>query len=80
VQLNRSEQGDWAGTVNGRWQVHSAAAEVFEDIDEGRMVLVQSARIHAANARGKAVERCVVLASDGHGRYRLWQLARLPTD
>ena len=80
VQLNRTEQGDWAGAANGRWQVHSAAAEVFEDIDEGRMVLVQSARVHAANARGKAVERCVVLASDGHGRYRLWHIARLTTN
>jgi hypothetical protein len=80
VQLNRTEQGDWAGAANGRWQVHSAASEVFEDIDEGRMVLVQSARVHAANARGKAVERCVVLANDGHGRYRLWHIARLPTN
>jgi hypothetical protein len=80
VQLNRTEQGDWAGAANGRWQVHSAASEVFEDIDEGRMVLVQSARVHAANARGKAVERCVVLASDGHGRYRLWHIARLTTN
>jgi hypothetical protein len=80
VQLNRSEQGDWAGTANGRWQIQSAASEVFEDVDEGRMVLVQSARVHAANARGKAVERCVVLAGDGHGRYRLWHIARLPTN
>jgi hypothetical protein len=80
VQLNRSEQGDWAGAANGRWQIHSAASEVFEDVDEGRMVLVQSARVHAANARGKAVERCVVLAGDGHGCYRLWHIARLPTN
>jgi hypothetical protein len=80
VQLNRTEQGDWAGAANGRWQVYSAASEVFEDIDDGRRVLVQSARVHAANARGKSVERCVVLANDGHGRYRLWHIARLPTN
>jgi hypothetical protein len=77
VQLSRSEQGDWIGIANGRWQIRSAMSEVFEDIDAGRMVLVQSARVHAANARGKSVDRCVVLANDGHGRYRLWQIVRV---
>jgi hypothetical protein len=76
VQLGRSKQGDWTGIANERWQIHSAASEVFEDIDAGRMVLVQSARIQAANARGKSLDRCLVLANDGHGRYRLWQIAR----
>jgi hypothetical protein len=79
VQLSRSEQGDWFGAANGRWQIHSAASQVFEDIDAGRMELVQSARVHAANARGKSIERCVVLAGDGRGRYRLWQIARVPS-
>ena len=78
VQLSRSPQGDWWGAANGRWLVHSAASEVYEALEEGRMVLVQSARIHAANLREKAVDRCVVLASDGQGRYRLWQITRLP--
>ena len=77
VQLSRSEQGDWTGTANGRWRIHSAAAEVFEDMEAGRMVLVQSARVHAANARGGSMDRCVVLAGDGHGRYRLWQIVRV---
>ena len=77
VQLSRSERGDWTGTANGRWQIHSAAAEVFADIEAGRMVLVQSARVHAANARGGPMNRCVVLAGDGHGRYRLWQIVRV---
>ena len=77
VQLSRSKQGDWTGTANGRWQIHSAAAEVFEDIEAGRMVLVQSARVHAANARVGSTDRCVVLADDGHGRYRLWQIVRV---
>ena len=77
VQLSRSERGDWTGTANGRWQIHSAAAEVFADIEAGRMVLVQSARVHAANARGGPMDRCVVLAGDGHGRYRLWQIVRV---
>jgi hypothetical protein len=77
VRLSRTERGDWAGSANGRWQIYSAAAEVFEDVDAGRMVLVQSARVHAANARGKSVDHCVVLANDGHGCYRLWQITRV---
>jgi hypothetical protein len=80
VRLSRSKQGDWTGTANGRWQIHSAAAEVFEDIEAGRVVLVQSARVHAANARVGSTDRCVVLADDGHGRYRLWQIVRVTVD
>jgi len=78
VQLSRSAQGDWLGAANGRWHIHSAASEVYEALEEGRMVLVQSARIHAANAREKSADRCVVLAGDGRGRYRLWQITRMP--
>jgi hypothetical protein len=78
VQLSCSSQGDWSGAANGRWLVHSAASEVFEALEEGRTVLVQSARIHAANAREKSLDRCVVLAGDGRGRYRVWQITRIP--
>jgi signal recognition particle receptor subunit beta len=78
IELRRSAQGDWSGAANGRWRIHSAASEVYEALEEGRTVLVQSARIHAANAREKSVNRCVVLASDGRGRYRLWQVTRVP--
>lgn len=79
VQLSRSEQGDWTGEANGRWRIYSAATEVFEDINAGRMVLVQSARLHSAEPRGKAVDRCVVLAGDGRGHYRLWHVTRTAT-
>src|SRR5579864_1292321 len=34
-------------------------------------------RIHAANAREKSADRCVVLAGDGRGRYRLWKITRI---
>ncbi|MFL6604408.1 MAG: GTP-binding protein [Steroidobacteraceae bacterium] len=78
VELSRSPQGDWSGAANGRWQLHSAASDVYEALEEGRTVLIQSARIHATYAREKSVNRCVVLASDGRGRYRLWQITRVP--
>lgn len=77
VDLSRSGQGDWSGSANGRWHIHSAASEVYEALEDGRMVLVQAARAHAANAREKSADRCVVLAGDGRGRYRLWQITRI---
>jgi len=77
IQLRRSAQGDWSGAVNGRWRIQSAASEVYEALEEGRTVLVQSARVHAASTGERSADRCVVLAGDGHGRYRLWQIARI---
>jgi hypothetical protein len=77
IQLARSPEGAWMGSVNGRWQIHSRAEAVYEDLEQGRSVLIQSARAHAAKARGRSLERCVVLAIDGHGKYRLWQIVRI---
>jgi signal recognition particle receptor subunit beta len=76
IQLSCSEQGDWSGVSDG-WQIYSAAAEVFDDVNAGRMVLVEVARSHAAGDRGRSLDRCVALAGDGNGRYRLWQITRL---
>ena len=77
VQLSRSALGDWSGTVNGRWRIHSPAQAVFRELEHGRTALVQSARIHAARAGGRPVDRCVVLAADGRGKFRVWQIARI---
>jgi hypothetical protein len=75
IQLSCSEQGDWSGIAQERWKIYSAAAEVFDDLNAGRMVLVEAARSHASSDRSQ--ERCVALASDGQGRWRLWQITRL---
>jgi len=77
IQLTRSPEGAWTGFVNGRWQIHSRADAVYEDLEEGRSVLIQSARALAAKTRGRSLERCVVLAVDGHGKYRLWLIVRI---
>jgi signal recognition particle receptor subunit beta len=75
-KLSRSAEGDWS-SVNGRWRILSKRDEVFHVLEQGRIVLVQSARTHAASARGRSVDRCVALAPDGHGRFRLWQIVRV---
>jgi hypothetical protein len=37
---------------------------------------VQWARLHVANGKLISKHRCIALAADGHGRFRLWQLVR----
>ena len=83
VHLSQSPSGDWSGVVNQRWRIHSGASEVFHELEVGRSMLVQCARTLAARfpttANGRAIDRCVVLAADGHGRFRLWQIHRIET-
>jgi hypothetical protein len=77
IQLSCSEQGDWSGVSEGQWQIYSAASDVFDDVNAGRMVLVEAARNNAAADRGRSIGMCVALASDGSGRYLLWHIPRL---
>jgi len=79
VALQRLTDGGWSTTVNGRWRLQSSSTAVFDSLEAGRTVLVHSARMHAANPRGSGVDRCVSLAPDGHGRFRLWQIERIGT-
>jgi hypothetical protein len=76
VALTRSEEGGWSASANGRWRMHSAAEAVFEDVEEGRAILVQSARVQSA-ARERTAPFCIALAADGHGRFRLWRIERI---
>lgn len=78
IELTRSSDGGWTGSANGRWRIDSPGYAVYGELEEGRSVLVKSARVHAANSRDKSLERCVVLAGDGRGKYRLWQIVRIP--
>jgi hypothetical protein len=56
--------------------MHSSADGVFDELEQGRAILVQSARTEAAT-REKAPPCCIALAADGHGRYRLWRIERI---
>lgn len=76
VGLTRSTEGDWSAVANGRWRMHSPAGDVFADLEQGRAILVQAARNQAV-AREKTPSCCIALASDGHGRYRLWRIERM---
>ena len=77
VPLTRAADGAWDGEVPGRWRLHSDAYEVFDDLEEGRSVLVRYARIQSVAARDRIAPCCIVLAADGHGRHRLWRIERI---
>jgi signal recognition particle receptor subunit beta len=76
VALTRSAEGDWSAVANGRWRMHSAADDVFAELEQGRAILVQAARNQAV-AREKTASCCIALAADGHGRHRLWRIERM---
>ena len=69
----------WLGVANERWRLISPADAVFADVEAGRAVLVNAARSHAARSQGRVVDRCVVLADDGAGRHRLWNISPVET-
>jgi signal recognition particle receptor subunit beta len=77
VPLTRAADGAWDGEVPGRWRLHSDAYEVFDELEEGRSVLVRYARIQSVAARDRVASCCIALAADGHGRHRLWRIERI---
>jgi signal recognition particle receptor subunit beta len=77
IALMRSEWGDWWGIASGKWRLYSQAEAIFPDIEKGRSELVQAARAQASLPRVNPVSCCIVLAADGHGRFRLWRIERI---
>lgn len=77
AQVHRHPEGGWTGFIGDRWQARSAANASFATADEGRAVLLQWARLHAASSEVLSKERCIALAADGRGIFRLWQIVRV---
>jgi len=77
--LARHADGGWFGSIGERWQLHTAASAVFASLDDGRNELVQWARMHVSALGALSKERCIVLAADGGGSFRLWQIVRIGT-
>jgi hypothetical protein len=77
VSLQRSGDGEWLGDADDRWKLRSPAAAVFGAIEQGRALLVRSAQVYAAVGHASALNRCLALAEDGSGRYRLWHMERV---
>jgi signal recognition particle receptor subunit beta len=77
AQVHRHPEGGWSGLIEERWQARSAPGASFATVEEGRAVLLQWARLHAASADVLSKRRCIALAADGRGIFRLWQIVRV---
>ncbi|MCE9579438.1 MAG: GTPase domain-containing protein [Deltaproteobacteria bacterium] len=72
----RLSTGDWAAGLGAGWRVVSTRDARFASLDQGRAALIPWARLHAACASAISARRCIVLADDGDGGWRLWQIVR----
>ncbi len=75
-ELQRDDNGDWTSESDRMWKIHSFKHARFDTMDQGREVLIKWARIHTECLHLISDHRCIVLADDGHGRFRLWQILR----
>jgi hypothetical protein len=74
--LRRLSNGDWAAGLGSGWRVMSMREAIFATLDQGRAALIQWARLHASANGVISPRRCIVLADDGAGGWRLWQVVR----
>ena len=77
LAVQHVSHGDWIAGIGSGWRLHSAAAAVFAEFDDGRQALLAWARLHAAHIDLLSPSRCVVLAVAGGGTWRLWQIVKL---
>ena len=74
-RLSHGKEG-WRASTERGWRFHSHFSAVFADPEEGRGALIRLARAHGSHAGLLSAPRCVVLASDGAKRWRLWQIVK----
>ena len=70
----RESNGDWLGRIGDKWILHAPATARFDDLLKGRHAILQWARLHSACQKLFLGNRCIALAPDGQGTYRLWQI------
>lgn len=58
------------------YRASSPPAASFEELDEGRKALVGWARLHVSAASLLTRQRCILLAEDAAGAFRLWQIVQ----
>jgi hypothetical protein len=68
--------GGYAGTSDAGHRLYSLSASSYEDVEVGRAALLAWARLHALHQESLSSPRCIVLAEDGAGKHRLWQIVR----
>jgi signal recognition particle receptor subunit beta len=72
----RLSNGGWAAGLGSGWRTYSSADAVASDLEIGRQMLIQWARLHVGCLGVLSPNRCIVLAATGKGNWRLWQIVR----
>lgn len=75
--LHAVDGDGWAGLVRDRWRLHTPGAGRFEELERGRGVLIEWARLHSQSLAALSPARCIALADGGDGSWRLWQVVRV---
>lgn len=65
------------GPPGNSWRAHCPASCVFRSLEEGRAVLIEWARMHAASLPVLSAPRCAVLVEAGDGTWKLWQIVKV---
>lgn len=76
ASLQRLSDGEWSGRAGDRWLLRSREHERFTSLEEGRRVLLDQVRLHASLKDLLSEGRCLALAEDGQGGWRLWSFVR----
>ena len=66
----------WRAVADGGWVLYSSDATQIRDREEGRSRLTELARLHGRWSPFISGPRCLLLAEDGQGETRLWQVIR----
>jgi hypothetical protein len=75
--LRRDPGGAWRNVGNSAWRVQSPANALFRELTDARTAMLAWSRAHAACWGVLSTRRCIALAGDGLGGYRLWQCVAL---
>lgn len=73
-EVEQDAAGNW-WAVDARFVAHSSSADCYEQLEDGRQAVVESARLHSGLVKFMSQGRCLALSPDGRGRWRLWQVA-----
>jgi signal recognition particle receptor subunit beta len=64
------------GPPDDSWRAHSYSGGVFGSSEAGHPVLIEWARMHSGSQPFLSFPRCIVLAGEADGTWRLWQIVK----
>lgn len=77
--LLQEGNGEWCSVGAKGWWIQSPAQAVFRSLSTARSAMLEWARAHSAHSALIGGRRCIALAEDGAGSFRLWQCVSIST-